>query len=123
MASKINFKKVSDRLKSAGVMAAGSVAGNMASGMIKKALGKRDNPKLNAAIRLGVAALLPSFLGESKKAGMLTEFSNGVMAEAAVALGKAFGVPGINGTEIDDSINGYDISGTEIEDSINGTSN
>ncbi len=123
MASKINFKKVTERLKSAGVMAAGSVAGNMASGMLTTALGKYNNPKLNAGIRLGVAALLPSFLGETKKAGMVTDFSNGVMAEAAVALGKAFNIPGIHGTEIDDSINGYDISGTEIENSINGTTN
>ncbi len=122
MATKINFKKVKERLTSAGIMAAGSVASNYASGIINKSLGARATPKINAGIRLAVGAMLPSFLGESKKAGMITDFSNGMLAEAAVSLAKAFNVPGVSGTDIENSINGYSIlNGTEIENSISGT--
>lgn len=106
-------------------MAVGAVASNYAAGFIDKTMGKKANPKINAGIRLTVGALLPSFLGESKKDGMVTEFSNGMLADAAVSLAKAFGVPGIAGTEIEDSINGYttEMYGTDVDDSINGTIN
>jgi len=122
VASKINFKKVQERLKSAGIMAAGSVASNYAAGFINKTMGAKATPKINAGIRLAAGALLPSLLGESKKAGMVTEFANGMLAEAAVSLAKAFNLPGVSGTDIDDSINGYTaMYGTDTGDSINGT--
>ena len=101
-------------------MAAGSVASNFVTGQINKMAGGKITPKINAAIRLGVGALLPSFLGENKKAGMITDFSNGMLAEAAVDLAKQLGVPGINGTDIEDAINGYAINGTDPGESING---
>ncbi len=120
VASKLNFKKVSERLKDAGVMAAGSVAGNYANGAIAKMLGRKNNPKLNAGIRLAAAALLPTLLGESKKAGMITTFSNGMLAESAVSLARAFGVPGVSGTEMDDMVSGYSLEGTETMDQVSG---
>lgn len=107
-------------------MAAGAVASNYAAGFIGKTLGARNNPKINAGIRLCIGALLPAFLGESKKAGMVTEFSNGMLAESGVALAKAFNVPGVSGTDIDGSLDGigdYAVQGTEIERSVSGTSN
>jgi hypothetical protein len=122
VASKINFKKVTERLKDAGVMAAGSVASNYAANFLT---GKGVNPKMNAGIRLVAGALLPGFLGESKKAGMLTAFSNGVLAEAAVSLAREFKVPGVRGTDMDDPINGIagyvdaPLSGTEIDNPVN----
>lgn len=115
MASKINFKKVTERLKDAGIMAVGSVASNYASNFLRT---KGVNPKVNAAIRLGVGALLPGFLGESKKAGMITAFSNGMLAEAAVSLAREFKVPGVSGTEFDDPINGM---GAYVDAPMNGT--
>lgn len=102
-------------------MATGSVASNYAGTALSKALGTKDNPKLNAGIRLIGAALLPSLLGESKKAGMITSFSNGMLAESAVALARAFEIPGIKGTEYDDMVSGYTIEGTEGYDVVSGT--
>jgi len=124
VASKINFAKITARLKEAGIMAAGSVASNYANTGIAKVLGDKNNPKLNAGIRLLGAALLPSLLGESKKAGMITSFSNGMLAESAISLAKAFNVPGIKGTELDETVSGYTLNGvygTE-NDTVSGTS-
>lgn len=115
MASKINFKKVTERLKDAGIMAAGSVASNYAANFLTQ---KGVSPKLNAGIRLGIGALLPGFLGESKKAGMVTAFSNGMLAEAAVSLAREFKVPGVHGTDFDDPINGM---GGYVNAPMNGT--
>ncbi len=107
-------------------MAAGSVASNYTAGFINKTAGGKVTPKINAGIRLLAGALLPSFLGETKKAGMVTDFANGMLAEAAVDLARQLKIPGINGTDIDGSIDGmgnYNVGGTEIERSINGVSN
>ena len=123
MSHKINFKKVGERLKSAGVMAAGSVASNFVAGQLNKMAGGKVTPKINAGIRLVAGALLPGFLGETKKAGMITDFANGMLAEAAVDLARQFHVPGVSGTEIEDSINGYALNGTDAGDAINGTNN
>jgi hypothetical protein len=120
VASKINFKKITERLKDAGIMAAGSVASNYADTALAGMLGAKNSPKLNAGIRLAAAALLPSLLGESKKAGMITSFSNGMLAESAVALARAFHVPGVKGTEMDDYVSGYTIDGTENLDQVSG---
>ena len=104
-------------------MAAGSVASNFVAGQLNKMAGGKVTPKINAGIRLVAGALLPGFLGETKKAGMITDFANGMLAEAAVDLARQFHVPGVSGTEIEDSINGYMINGTDAGDAINGTNN
>ena len=104
-------------------MGAGSVASNYAGGMIDKVGGGKITPVMNAGIRLVVGALLPGFLGESKKDGMITNFSNGMLSESAIALGKALGVPGIHGTDLDSPIGDYSVmQGTELDSPI-GTSN
>lgn len=101
-------------------MAAGSVVSNYANGALASMLGAKNNPKLNAGIRLAAAAILPTLLGENKKAGMITSFANGMLAESAVSLGKAFGVPGLGATEMDDYVSGYTIDGTETSDQVSG---
>lgn len=118
--AKLNFKKIQDRLKDAALMGAGSVLSNQASGLIAKGLGANNNPKVNAGVRLAIAALGPSLLGTSKKDSMITKIADGMLAESAVALAKAFNVPGVSGTEIDESVNGYELNGTEVYDSVNG---
>lgn len=121
--SKINFSKVTSRLKDAGIMAAGTVASNYASTMIDKVGAGKITPVMNAGIRLGIGALLPGFLGESKKAGMVTNFANGVLTESALALAKALHIPGIHGTDVDNPIGDYSVmQGTELDSPI-GTAN
>lgn len=103
-------------------MAVGAVASNYAANFMTQ---KGMNPKLNAGIRLGVGALLPAFLGESKKAGLITDFANGMMSDAAVSLAREFKVPGVKGTELDDPINGIgaytgaDVTGTDVTSTVN----
>ncbi|MFZ4056967.1 MAG: hypothetical protein ACOYKE_02460 [Ferruginibacter sp.] len=120
--TKINFKKVADRLKSAGVMAGGSVASNYLGGTINNWSKGKATPVINAGIRLGVGALLPAFLGE-KKQGFITDFANGMCSEAAVSLARALKVPGVSGTDMDDPISGYVVTGTDIDTPVAGTSN
>ena len=105
---------MSAKLTDAGAMVVG-VAG---SRYLKTTLEKQPKitPKVNALIRLGVGVLLPSIAG-GKKSQMVTNVANGVIADAATSLAASFGMPGISGTNGDDSI-----SYAAAEDYMSGTS-
>jgi hypothetical protein len=112
---KLNMKVIQARLGKA----AGLVTGSVASGYVNTALDKmgkgKITPTMNAGIRIGIAAALPSFLGEKGKGGFMTDFADGMMASAGLSLAKAMGVPGITGTDT-----AYPV-GYVPEDYMNGT--
>ena len=121
--AKLNFKKIQGRLTSAAGLVAGSVAGSYAATTIEN-LGKgKISPVMNAGIRAVVAAALPAVVGSGKKDGFINDFSNGMMAQAGVALAVALKIPGIHGTEVEDPI-GYTTSngmyGTDVATPIAG---
>ncbi len=109
------MKVIKERLGKAG----GLVIGSVASGYVNTAIDKfgkgKITPTWNAGIRIGLAAVLPSLVGEKAKGGFITDFSDGMMASAGLSLAKAMGVPGITGTDT-----GYPI-GYVPEDFMNGT--
>ncbi len=95
MASKFNFKQISER----GMQAAGLVAGVAASKFVAKTLANKVNPKTSALIRLGIGVFLPAIAGggSGKKATIINDVANGILAESATGLAGAFGVPGLSG--------------------------
>ncbi|HRD42193.1 MAG TPA: hypothetical protein PLN30_00505 [Ferruginibacter sp.] len=123
--AKLNFKKIQSRVGSAAGLVAGSVAGAYAGKTIEN-LGKgKIKPVVNAGIRLVLGAALPSVVGGGKKEGFISDFSNGIMAQAGVELAKALNVPGITGTEIDAPIGNYTTSvyGTDVDNPVSGVAN
>lgn len=102
--AKLNFKAIQGRVMSAAGLVAGSVASNYAGTTIDKLGAGKVSPLVNAGIRLGIAAALPSILGSKGKAGFMHDFSNGMMAQAGVAIAKELKIPGISGTDVDNPI-------------------
>lgn len=131
MASKkINFKTISERAVKAAGLAGGVAASRLAGKVIAT---KIANPKINAGLRILAGAILPSLVGSSgKKDSAIHNVADGILTDGAVALGAAFGVPGLSGTGGADSISGDDyaslayaaqqdaMSGTSGADSISG---
>ena len=113
---KLNFKAMSAKLTDA----AGMVAGVAASRYIKNTLEnqKKVSVKGNALIRLGAGIAIPALAG-GKKSAMLTNFSNGMIADAATSLAAAFNMPGLSGTQ-DDNVSG-DWNYSSAEDLMSGT--
>ena len=96
MAKKLNFKSLSERAMHAG----GLVVGVAASKYVGKALSSKiANPKVNALVRIGIGALLPSIAGHGKKEGFINDMSNGILADGATALAGSFGFPGLSGID------------------------
>ncbi len=117
--SKINFKAIQSRLGQAAGLAAGSVAGNYAKNAIDQMAPGKIKPVLNAGIRVLVGAALPAVM--KAKTGFMVDFSNGVMAGAAIDLAKELKIPGISGTDVDNPIGGAEgMGGTEVAQSITG---
>ncbi|MES2773385.1 MAG: hypothetical protein V4722_04335 [Bacteroidota bacterium] len=121
MASKFNFKAMSERA----TQAAGMVAGVAASRFIGTTLAKtgKVNDKLSAGIRIGIGAFLPLIVGgKGKKSGIINDVANGLMADAATTLVASFkvipGLSGMGGTESFDAVS-YAVQ----EDLMNGTTN
>jgi len=103
--------------------AAGMVAGVAASRFIGKTLSNtgKVSPKVSAGIRIAIGALLPVVIGDKKKAGIVTDVANGIMAEAATSLAGSFGVPGLSGLGGTDDYGA--VSYAAQEDLLNGTLN
>ena len=117
--AKINFKKITDRVQTAVVMGAGSVASNYVGNFINKQFGSKATPVVTAGAKLVVGAVLPSLVGGgSKKAGMVHDFANGMLAEAAVSMAKALNLPGVSGIEPETISDNWTAGGT-----VNGTDN
>ena len=104
---KFNFKQIQGRVTSAAGLVAGSVASNYLGTTIDNVGKGKISPLANAGIRLLVAAALPSVIGGKAKAGFITDVSNGMMAQAGVAVAKAMNIPGISGTEMDSPISDW----------------
>lgn len=121
--AKLNFKKIQGRLYSAAGLVAGSVAGNYAKNTINNLSKGKVTPLANAGIRVLVAAALPSVVGSSKAGGFLTDFSNGMMAQAGVDAAVAMKIPGISGTDVDQPVGNYSVEGTSVETPVSGVSN
>ena len=125
--AKINFKAIGTRASKAAGMVAGVVASRFAKKTLEGVGGGKIKPILNAGIRLGIGAFLPSIVG-GKKAGLVDDISNGMMADAAVNLAGVMGVPGLAGTDTDDSLSGlgyssnedWMLNGTDTSDSLSG---
>jgi hypothetical protein len=126
--AKINFKKITDRVQTAVVMGAGSVAANYVGNFVNKQFGSKATPVLTAGAKLALGAFLPSLVGGGKKAGMVTDFANGMLAEAAVSMAKALNLPGVHGIEVD-TVSGDNwtpggtVNGTNAIEVISGAAN
>lgn len=125
--AKINFKKVVDQVvQKAPGLVAGSIASNYIATGVDKMLGGKATPAITAGITVAAGALLPGLLGSTGKKGQFMQsVADGIMAQGALKLAKAFNLPGIAGTDGWDAVSGgatedY-MSGTDTSNSVSGT--
>jgi len=123
--AKINFKKVVDQVvQKAPGLVVGAVASNYIGSGIDKVLAGKATPPITAGLTVVAGAVLPGVLGSTGKKGQfLQSVADGIMAQGALKLAKAFNLPGIHGIgDADgwDAISGDYLSGTDTSDSISG---
>ena len=94
--AKINFQKIIKQVvdKAPGLVV-GSVASNFVATQVTKMSNGKAAPMAVAGVQIVAGALLPAFLGNSKKDSFMSAVGDGMMAQGAVQLAKALGVPGI----------------------------
>lgn len=124
--AKFNFKKVVDQVvQKAPGLVVGAVASNYIANGIDKAMAGRATPTITAGLTVVAGAILPGVMGSTDKKGQFMQsVADGIMAQGALKLAKAFNLPGISGIGDDDNgwdaISGNWMSGTNTSDSISG---
>lgn len=123
--AKINFQKVIKQVvdKAPGLVV-GSVASNFVATQVTKMSNGKAAPMAVAGVQIVAGALLPAFLGNSKKDSFMSAVGDGMMAQGAVQLAKALGVPGIGAAEYpgayEDNLNGAEYSAAGADPSLSG---